>query len=48
MADGERVSQENWSRVIETLEGVSSRLKDVERVRRREMIWVVNWRRPEG
>jgi hypothetical protein len=32
MADRERVSQENWSHVIETLDGVSSRLKDVERV----------------
>jgi nicotinate-nucleotide pyrophosphorylase len=38
MADGERVSQENWSRVIETLEGVSSRLKDVERVQQQIMI----------
>lgn len=39
MADGERVSQENWSRVIETLEGVSSRLKDVERVQQQIMMW---------
>jgi hypothetical protein len=38
MADGERVSQENWSRVIETLEGVSSRLKDVERVQQQIMM----------
>jgi hypothetical protein len=32
MVDKEWVSQEYWSRVIETLDGVSNRLKDVERV----------------